>query len=217
MTVIPDKIPFRVDFAGGWRDVPKHSRKGSRIVNCTIDLFFGEHDIEKGAGLGGSAAAAISRGEDPFKSELDSGVGWQDPAVILETGLCVWRSGREPVLDIKVNPDFIEKMAILFVGGEHITAKLVEKARDYRMIDTAGRLAHGAVMLRVWDDLCIAVNISYRAQIDEGMEELPKFGEKARKYCGAGWGGYALYMFDESQEIPENMIEVHPYMRKWKS
>jgi hypothetical protein len=55
-----------------------------------------------GAGLGGSAAHAFLNGKDPVQSELDLGVGWQDPAVIRETGLCVWRSGPKPVLDFKV-------------------------------------------------------------------------------------------------------------------
>jgi len=55
-----------------------------------------------GAGLGGSAAHALLNGKDPVQSELDLGVGWQDPAVIRETGLCVWRSGSKPVLDFKV-------------------------------------------------------------------------------------------------------------------
>ena len=55
-----------------------------------------------GAGLGGSAAHALINGRDPVQSELDLGVGWQDPAVIRETGLCVWRSGPKPVLDFKV-------------------------------------------------------------------------------------------------------------------
>jgi len=30
------ELPLRVDFAGGWLDVPKMSRKGAFIVNCTI-------------------------------------------------------------------------------------------------------------------------------------------------------------------------------------
>jgi hypothetical protein len=45
------------------------------------------------------------------QSELDLGVGWQDPAVIRETGLCVWHSGPAPVLDFKVGA------AVAFHGG----------------------------------------------------------------------------------------------------
>ena len=28
------------------------------------------------------------------------------------------------------------------------------------------------------------------------MEPLPEHGQLARKYCGGGWGGYALYMWE---------------------
>ena len=65
-----------------------------------------EWGYEKCAGMGGSGAWAMLEGRDPVQSELDLGVGWQDPAVINETGLCVWRSGPSPVLDLKSTGDF---------------------------------------------------------------------------------------------------------------
>jgi len=40
---------------------------------------------------------------DAVQSELDMNVGWQDPAIIKETGLCVWQSGNYPKLEIKRN------------------------------------------------------------------------------------------------------------------
>ena len=41
------------------------------------------------------------------------------------------------------------------------------------------------------------------------MEPLPGFGEIAKKYAGAGWGGFALYLFDTEQKIPKEMEEIH--------
>ena len=34
-----------------------------------------------------------------------------------------------------------------------------------------------------------------QVQLGEGMAELPSHGALARKYCGGGHGGYALYLF----------------------
>ena len=91
----PSAVPLRVDFAGGWLDVPRYARKGSYVVNCAITPMVSlcEWPYEKRSGLGGSGAWAMLEGRDPVASELALGVGWQDPAVIAETGLCVWRSG----------------------------------------------------------------------------------------------------------------------------
>ncbi len=93
------EIPLRVDFAGGWTDHPKFAWPGAFIVNCAITPFV---SLDKwpyhkpGAGLGGSAAWDILNGGDGFTFEEENGAGWQDPAIIHETGLCVWRSGRAP-------------------------------------------------------------------------------------------------------------------------
>ncbi|MEY4243233.1 MAG: hypothetical protein RLZZ245_818, partial [Verrucomicrobiota bacterium] len=91
----PTEAPLRVDLAGGWLDVPRFSRPGEYIVNCAISplVSLREWPYEKQAGLGGSGAWALLNGRDGVESEIDLGVGWQDPAVIRETGLCVWRSG----------------------------------------------------------------------------------------------------------------------------
>ena len=35
----PLSVPLRVDFAGGWLDVPRHARQGAYIVNCAISPF----------------------------------------------------------------------------------------------------------------------------------------------------------------------------------
>ena len=85
----PSQAPLRIDFAGGWLDVPRFARPGAHIVNCAISPLVSLHDwpYRPQAGLGGSGAYAMLRGNDGVRSELNLGVGWQDPAVIAETGL----------------------------------------------------------------------------------------------------------------------------------
>lgn len=204
----PKEVPLRIDFAGGWLDVPKFSRPDAYIVNCTISpkVSLNNWPYEVGSGLGGSAAYALLTGKDPVTSELDLGVGWQDPAVITEHGLCVWKSGKKPVLDFKVNPDFLNnKLALLWTGKNHTTYNLVDNNRDYDKIEKAGKLAREAVIPENTDynRLCQAVNLSYEVQLEEGMEELPSYGELAKKYCGGGHGGYALYMFESEEKRDE--------------
>ncbi|MBK1856558.1 adenylyltransferase/cytidyltransferase family protein, partial [Verrucomicrobiaceae bacterium 5K15] len=73
----PTESPLRVDFAGGWLDVPRHAREGAFIVNCAISPLVSLRDwtYEKRSGLGGSGAWALLNGEDGVDSELDLGVG----------------------------------------------------------------------------------------------------------------------------------------------
>lgn len=200
---VPQWVPLRVDFAGGWLDVPKLARPGAFIVNCAIQpmVSLTEWPYEVGAGLGGSAANAMLEGRDPVGSELDLGVGWQDPAVIRETGLCVWKSGQKPVLEMKVNPEMLNgKMALLWTGKTHNTPGLVDQKRDYDLIEMAGDAATKAVRCRSFDRLCEAVKISWEMQQKEGMQKLPEHGELAKKYCGGGFGGYAVYLFGSKQD-----------------
>jgi len=209
----PYSVPLRVDFAGGWLDVPKHSTPGGFIVNCTIDLFvsLNKWDIPQKAGLGGSAAWATLNGIDPIKSELDMGVGWQDPAIIKETGLCAWRSGDRPVLDIKTNPDFIKHIALLWTGHDHDTPALVDRLRDYARIKEAGSVGRVGVQNRNIESIYKSVCMSYQVQLAEGMGNLPNHGELAKKYCGGGYGGFAVYLFKDSN-IPDGFIKVNPFM-----
>ncbi len=60
---------------------PTYARPGAYIVNCAISPFVSlDHwPYELRAGLGGSGAWAMLQGRDPVQSELDLGVGWQDP------------------------------------------------------------------------------------------------------------------------------------------
>lgn len=217
------EVPLRVDFAGGWLDVPRFSRKGGYIVNCSISPLVSDNNwpYKIGGGLGGSAARAILDIKDGVSSELKLGVGWQDPAVIEETGLCVWRSGIRPVLDSKCNPDWLSgKMAIFFTGRSHNTPNLANLKRDYGSIYRAGLLAKKAVEKSNLSILAKSIRKSYSVQIKEGMDILPDLNKSiAKKYLGGGHGGYALYIFknkkDRDAVLRDNkdakMIE--PYMK----
>ncbi|MGJ8652045.1 MAG: adenylyltransferase/cytidyltransferase family protein [Opitutaceae bacterium] len=198
----PAEAPLRVDFGGGWLDVPRHARKGAYIVNCAISplVSLNEWSYELKSGLGGSGAWALLNGNDGVESELNMGVGWQDPAVIRETGLCVWRSGALPELDFKHNGEFLNGcMALHYTDIPHNTPGNADNTRDYDLIEQAAAKAREAVFEMNITKLGEAVSISYDAQLQEGMVELPEAdGCIGRKYCGGGWGGYALYLFANS-------------------
>lgn len=200
----PTEAPLRVDFAGGWLDVPRFSRPGEFIVNCAISPLVSLRDwpYEKQAGLGGSGAWALLNGRDGFESEINLGVGWQDPAVIRETGLCVWRSGASPVLDFKRNGDFLTGcLAILWTDKEHDTPAIADNARDFDEIARSGRLARDGVIQADIGLLGEGVNVYHAMQLNEGMSPLREIpGAIARKYCGGGHGGYALYLFKEPDD-----------------
>ncbi|MCP5536783.1 MAG: adenylyltransferase/cytidyltransferase family protein [Akkermansiaceae bacterium] len=217
----PTEAPLRVDFAGGWLDVPRHSREGAYIVNCAISplVSLRAWNYEKRSGLGGSGAWALLNGEDGVDAELDLGVGWQDPAVIRETGLCVWRSGQRPVLDFKRNGDMLAgKMAILWTGSEHDTPGFADRQRDYDKIETSAKLARLGILNEDIQQLAEGIRLYHDAQLDEGMEPLPNIaGALACKYCGGGHGGYAVYLFDTQTQRDtattqtKNLRAIEPY------
>ena len=217
----PQQISLRVDFGGGWLDVPKYAREGAYIVNCAVSplVSLREWKYEIGGGLGGSAAYAMLMGRNSLQSELDLGVGWQDPAAIKESGLCVWKSGAHPVLDFKVNGDFLHgKMGLFYSGKTRKTYENTNIERDFDLVEKAGRAARQAV-LPGHENLTLlaeAIQMSYMVQLGEGMEDLPDFGQIAKKYCGGGHGGYALYLFEnEAQRAEflklEHTHEIEPY------
>ena len=218
----PAEAPLRVDFAGGWLDVPRHARDGAFIVNCAISprVSLREWPYEKRAGLGGSGAWALLNGADGVDSELDLGVGWQDPAVIRETGLCVWRSGPRPVLDLKRNGDLLAgKLAVLWTGAEHDTPGFADDQRDYEKIERSGHLARAGVLAGDLGKIAEGTRCYHEVQLEEGMQELPGVdGALARKYCGGGHGGYALYLFEEEAKRDSaiaamaEMRPVEPYL-----
>ncbi|MDD4872310.1 MAG: adenylyltransferase/cytidyltransferase family protein [Kiritimatiellae bacterium] len=213
----PAEVPMRVDFAGGWLDVPRFSRPGSYVVNCAISPLVSLYHwpYETCSGLGGSGAHAHLMAKDAIKSELANNVGWQDPVIIHETGLCVWHSGKKPVLEFKVNPSFLrEKMAIYWTGKQHVTMELANTPRDYDLLVKGSLVGREAAIEKNFNKLCEAVSITHEVQLKEGMQPLPNFGEKAKKYCGGGHGGYAVYLFDEIQ-YNNQLLEIQPYMKSF--
>lgn len=219
----PSQAPLRVDFAGGWLDVPRYARKGAYIVNCAISptVSLQHWPYRQNAGLGGSGAWALLNGKSGVEDELALGVGWQDPAVISETGLCVWRSGNTPVLDFKRNPDWLTGcMALLWTGEEHDTPNLVNQPRDYDRIEVSARLAREAVLHADLSKLAQAIQTYHETQLQEGMTPLPPAKTSlAKKYCGGGWGGYALYLFKNGAardqfvaEDKESRRAIEPYL-----
>lgn len=197
----PQEAPLRVDFGGGWLDVPRFARAGAYVVNCAISptVSLREWPYERNAGLGGSGAWALLNGRDGVNSELDLGVGWQDPAVISETGLCVWRSGPRPELEFKSDGVFLRgRMALFWTGASHDTPSVVKNTRDLEAIARAGQAARDAAWASSLEGLAGAVRLSYAEQRIEGMDPLAEqvAGVKplAMKYCGGGFGGYALYL-----------------------
>ncbi|MCU0871928.1 MAG: adenylyltransferase/cytidyltransferase family protein [Pirellulaceae bacterium] len=218
----PSQAPLRIDFAGGWLDVPRFARPGAHIVNCAISPLVSLQDwpYRARAGLGGSGAYALLRGDDSVVSELNLGVGWQDPAVIFESGLCVWKSGPRPRLELKRDGEMLRGcMALWWSGTPHDTPGVANLERDYDQIAHAGGLARQAVIREDLPLLADSVDCSYRIQLLEGMTPLPAaLGALAKKYCGGGWGGYAVYLFQNAadrdrfvQQTPALAIE--PYLR----
>lgn len=217
----PSKTPLRVDFAGGWFDVPRFSRPDAYIVNCAISPLVSLRDwpYRARSGLGGSGAYAMLCGNDGVRSELNLGVGWQDPAVIAETGLCVWKSGNEPHLEFKRDGEMLRgKMALLWTGSHHDTPAAANIWHDFDAIRLAGNMARVAVYDESIDGLAAAVQQTYRAQLNEGMQCLPNADALAWRYCGGGWGGYALYLFANEDDrnkwaIVNDSVIIEPYLK----
>ncbi len=219
----PQEAPLRVDFAGGWLDVPAFARPGAYVVNCAISPLVSLRDwpYERNAGLGGSGAWALLNGKEGVDAELQLGVGWQDPAVISESGLCVWRSGPRPVLDFKRNGDILQGLLALYrTGTPHDTPALRDLSRDYDRIAESGALAREGVLRGDLDQLAAGIDRYYQVQCDEGMVPLPTWdGTRACKYCGGGHGGYAVYLFtsaadrDRALSASTELRPIEPYCR----
>ena len=218
----PEVAPLRVDFAGGWLDVPRFARAGAFVVNCAISPTVSLRDwpYQQNAGLGGSGAWALLNGKDGVASELDLGVGWQDPAIIAETGLCVWRSGLRPELELKHNGEFLQgRLALFWTGNDHDTPDLANRPRDFDAIERAGATARDAVWRSDLTQLAAAVRQSYAMQLGEGMHPLPADvpGALACKYAGGGFGGYAVFLFAERAQrdaacTRKDFRPIEPYL-----
>ncbi len=212
----PKDAPLRVDFAGGWLDVPRYARPGGFIVNCAIQPKVSLRDwgYERNAGLGGSGAWALLNGNTGVDEEISLGVGWQDPAVIRETGLCVWRSGVKPSLELKTDGTMLQGlMALWWSGNSHDTPGMADQLRDYSAIEAASRIAREGIIKSDIRTLGQGVDASYKAQLVEGMKPLPEaVGCLGRKYCGGGFGGYALYLF-ESRDARNTYVTANASTR----
>jgi cytidyltransferase-like protein len=220
----PKEVPLRVDFAGMWLDVPRFKKDNGYIVNCTITpmVSLNKWNYPLSCGMGGSGAYAILSGKNAIHSEItDNNVGWQDPAVILETGLCTWKSGDLPVLDFKANPDFlIGKMALLFNNSNHITKNIADNDRDYDLIVEASETAMLGAFFRSLSQLGYGINLTYQAQIKEGMDILPSYNEIGKCYQGSGYS-MALYLFNDETDRNEflkleNTYKIEPYIRSYE-
>lgn len=219
----PHEAPLRIDFGGGWLDVPRFAREGAYIVNCAISPLVSLSDwpYELRSGLGGSGAWALLNGRDGVRAEMDLGVGWQDPAVINETGLCVWRSGVRPALELKTDGSMLAgRMALSWTGSQHDTPGVVDRPRDFDAVERAGSRARDAVWARDLVGLAEAVRITYEMQVGEGMQPLADApGMLACKYAGGGYGGYAAYLFesiaarDAFVAGSDDRRAVEPYVR----
>lgn len=102
--------------------------------------------------------------------------------------------------------DFLAgKMALLWTGSTHVTYENTDLQRDYDLVEKAGKLARQAVLpgQESIQQLAEAVGVSYQMQVQEGMQPLQEHGELGKKYCGGGWGGYALYLFETEQQREE--------------
>lgn len=236
----PTQVPLRVDFAGSWLDVPRYAIPGAFVVNCAISplveifrhasgyavmgMLIDDGEVRRpamlspGAGIGGSAAWRILNGEDVDALEAAQGCGWQDAAVIRETGLCVWASGPEPVLLRRDSGDWLRgKLALLWTGKSHDSGRIAKFPRDLKAIERASVYAARAVQYKDTGMLMFAIMDSYYQQIEEGMDPLPEFG-LAYKYCGAGWGGYAVYLFEDEAKRDaavrsRGLMAVEPYCK----
>lgn len=219
------QIPLRVDFAGGWLDHPSYTRADSYVINCTIspkiDSTF-KPFYKSGTGLGCFAAEAIFNGQNPIDADLEMGAGWQNGAVILETGLCIWESGILPRLAFKVNPFFLKgKMALLWLGEARPIEEVVLYERDYTRIAHVSRQAKEAVLKFDLKSLQETIHQTYEIQLKEGMKELPWVYGASRKYCGAGHGGYACYVFYTQEQRQsfltsnKQAIAIEPYIRDY--
>lgn len=95
-------------------------------------------------------------------------------------------------------------MALAWTGSPHVTYENTDLTRNYDLVQQAGSLARQAVLpgQESIHKLAEAINTSYAMQQHEGMAALPDSGqgELAKKYCGGGWGGYALYLFETQEQ-----------------
>jgi hypothetical protein len=118
------------------------------------------------------------------------------------------------VLDFKQNGDFLTGcLAVLWTGHSHDTPGVADHPRDYDRIAASGRIARDAALHANLQRLAEGVSVYHETQLAEGMEPLPEIaGSLARKYCGGGYGGYGLYLFEDAARRAE-AISRHELLR----
>ena len=125
-----------------------------------------------------------------------------------------------PVLDVKTSGEWLRGlMALGWTGKPHNTPSMVSNTRNLALISEAGRICRNAVRAGAFMTLVTGVNMSYQAQRQEGMDDLPSVGEIAKKYCGGGFGGYGLFLFTNSTNrdtfvaAGRGRIAIEPFIR----
>ena len=111
-------------------------------------------------------------------------------------------------------------MAIAWTGVPHDTPGVVDNARDYEQIAKSARLARDGVLHANVSRIADGIRCYYQTQLAEGMPPLVEEASAlAQKYCGGGWGGYALYLFHQKAQR-DNWVaadsarrEIEPFTR----
>jgi len=215
----------RVDFAGGWLDVPRLARHDGFVVNCSVTPrhhFPEDRHWREYRGMGGSGALAIykhlvegktwpSATRLAIASEMKAGGGWQDPAIVAEGGCCVWRSGPRPFLEHKNGGEWLEDRMFVVNSGQLRPAIFIPgKSQDYDAIVAASQLAAAAVVDRDVSGLANAIRATCQVQLAEGMDDVsqqPRMELVCQrysyvwKYLGAGWGGAILMFFPREKPV----------------
>ena len=87
-------------------------------------------------------------------------------------------------------------MGLAWTGNDHDTPSFVDNERDFQLIAKSARIARVGVLEANVFTLADGIKTYYSSQINEGMKPLPDVKKAlACKYCGGGFGGYALYLF----------------------
>lgn len=195
------RLPIRINFAGSWLDSPAHAVDGAFVVNCTVH------------------PAALDDGSAVFNPKVCK-VGWQETALLAETGLCVWRSGDRPVLESKHNPDWLcGLLALQRLLPQLKAEELVHMPRNYAERAEASRIAAKAASERNVTKLAEAVNMEHNAELEEGFSPVPS-ALNALAYKYAGTSGYAVYLFSDrisrDRFCSTGAVPVEPYIANVK-
>jgi mevalonate kinase len=129
-------------------------------------------------------------------------------------------------LELKVDGAFLRgRLALYWTGNPHDTPDLAKNPRDYAALARASLIAREAAWQRDLVKLAQAVRDTHAVQLAEGMTPLDgaaKLSSDAQplaaKYCGGGYGGYAVYLFKETAHRDaackvDGFRAVEPYLK----